>query len=416
MAIGCDQGGSIRVPASFCGVVGMKPTHGLVPYTGILSLDPTIDHAGPITRTVAENALLLQAIAGPDGLDPRQAEVRVGDYAGALGDGAEGLRIGVLREGFSQPGSEPDVDAGVRAAAERFARLGAKVEEVSVAVHRTSQALAFPVLQSAAFLLFQADGCALGHEELGVPGLADRMRAWRERPDALPDTVKLLLLGTELLRRRHGFRYWAKSMNFVRQARRAYDEALARVDLLCLPTTPMKATPLPPPGAPREAVIQAAFSSTPNTMIFDHTHHPALSLPCGESEGLPIGMMLVGRRFEEALIYRAAHAFEQASGVTGSGKAAKRPHSERKRSAQRAAGERSSLDRPSGVRAPAKGAAKRPHSERKRSAQRAAGERSSLDRPSGVTESGRPPRRSPRRRDRGTPRKRPRRSSGSRRS
>src|SRR5262245_43573022 len=105
-AIGCDQGGSIRVPASFCGVVGLKPTHGLVPYTGILSLEPTIDHAGPITRTVADNALLLGAIAGPDGLDSRQADVRLDDYVGALGRGVRGLRIGVLREGFGQPGAE----------------------------------------------------------------------------------------------------------------------------------------------------------------------------------------------------------------------------------------------------------------------------------------------------------------------
>src|SRR5262245_21153450 len=252
MAIGCDQGGSIRVPASFCGVVGMKPTHGLVPYTGILSLEPTIDHAGPISRTVADNALLLQAIAGPDGLDPRQAGVRTDDYLGALGRGAEGLRIGVLREGFGGPNAEPDVDAGVRAAAARYARLGAKVEEVSVPLHPLAAALTFPVLQSGAFLLFHADGCALGHQDLCVPSLVDRLRAWRERPDALPDTVKYLLLATELMRKRHGFRYWAKAVNSVRRARAAYDEALSRVDLLLLPTTPMKAPPLPPPGAPRE--------------------------------------------------------------------------------------------------------------------------------------------------------------------
>src|SRR5262249_34232176 len=107
-AIGCDQGGSIRVPASFCGVVGLKPTHGLVPYTGILSLEPTPDHAGPITRSVADNALLLRAIAGPDGFDSRQADVRLDDYVGALGHGVRGLRIRVLREGFRQPGPEPD--------------------------------------------------------------------------------------------------------------------------------------------------------------------------------------------------------------------------------------------------------------------------------------------------------------------
>jgi amidase len=317
MAIGCDQGGSIRVPASFCGVVGMKPTHGLVPYTGILSLEPSIDHAGPITRNVADNALLLGVIAGPDGLDPRQAAAHADDYLEALGRGAEGLRIGALREGFGHPNAEPDVDACVRAAAERFARLGAKVEEVSLPLHAIAQALVFPVQQSGAFLLFHADGCALGQEGLCVPSLVDRLRAWRERADALPDTVKLLLLGTELLRRRHGFRYYAKAVNFVRRLRAAYDELLGRVDVLVMPTTPMKATPLPPPGAPREAVIQAAFSPPANTMVFDHTHHPALSIPCGESEGLPVGMMLVGRRFEEATLYRAAQAFEAASAGAG---------------------------------------------------------------------------------------------------
>jgi len=312
MAIGCDQGGSIRVPASFCGVVGMKPTHGLVPYTGILSLEPTIDHAGPITRTVGDNALLLQAMAGPDGLDARQAGARTDDYTAALGRGAEGLRIGVLREGFTHPASEADVLGSVRTAAERFARLGAKVEDVSVPMHPMAAALVFPIQQSGAFLLFRADGCALGQADLYVPGLADRLRGWRERADALPDTVKFLLLGTELLRRRHGFRYWAKAMHVVRRVRAAYDEVLERVDLLLLPTTPMKAPRLPPPDAPREARIEAAFAPPANTMIFDFTHHPALSIPCGESQDLPIGMMLVGRSWEEATLYRAAHAFEQA--------------------------------------------------------------------------------------------------------
>ena len=346
MAIGCDQGGSIRVPAAFCGVVGMKPTHGLVPYTGILSLEPTIDHAGPITRDVADNAALLQAIAGPDGIDARQAGVRTDDYAAALGRGAEGLRIGVLREGFGGPNAEPDVDAAVRAAAQRFGRLGAKVEEISVPIHAMAAALFFPIQQSGATFLFHADGCALGREDLFVPSLADRLRGWRERADALPDTVKYLLLVTEWLRRRHGFRYYAKAMNLVRRVRAAYDDALSRVDLLVLPTTPMKAPPLPPADASREAWIEAAFAPPANTMAFDFTHHPALSVPCGISEGLPVGMMLVGRPWEEATLYRAAHAFEDADaegptrragrpgrGLTARGKA--RGRSARSRGARR---------------------------------------------------------------------------------
>src|SRR5690606_23929715 len=109
MAIGGDQGGSIRMPAGWCGIYGMKPTHGLVPYTGIMPIEATIDHTGPMTASVADNALLLEVIAGADGLDPRQYDVRVGRYTSALGRGVAGLRIGIVHEGFARPESEPDV-------------------------------------------------------------------------------------------------------------------------------------------------------------------------------------------------------------------------------------------------------------------------------------------------------------------
>src|SRR6266498_1833219 len=114
MAIGGDQGGSIRIPSSFCGVYGMKPTHGLVPYTGIMPIEITLDHTGPMTATVADNALLLEVIAGPDGLDPRQYAPRPAAYSQALGQGVEGLKIGVVKEGFGHANSEPAVDAAVK--------------------------------------------------------------------------------------------------------------------------------------------------------------------------------------------------------------------------------------------------------------------------------------------------------------
>lgn len=142
MAIGGDQAGSIRIPASFCGIVGLKPTFGLVPYTGIGPLEMTLDAAGPMTANVADNALLLEVLAGPDGLDARQQNVKVAKYTDALKADAKGLRIGVLKEGFGHRNSEPDVDAKVRAAAERFKKLGASVEEVTVPEHHT---LGFPV-------------------------------------------------------------------------------------------------------------------------------------------------------------------------------------------------------------------------------------------------------------------------------
>jgi len=135
MAIGGDQAGSIRIPASHCGIVGLKPTFGLVPYTGIGLLEITIDTCGPMTANVRDNALLLEVIAGPDGLDTRQRGVAAGRYTEALAGGVEGMRIAVIKEGFGHPNSEPDVDAHVRDAARRFAKLGAIVEEVSVPTH-----------------------------------------------------------------------------------------------------------------------------------------------------------------------------------------------------------------------------------------------------------------------------------------
>jgi amidase len=120
MAIGGDQGGSIRIPASFSGIYGMKGTHGLVPYTGVMPIEVTIDHTGPMTRNVRDNALLLEVLAGADGLDPRQGTPKVSNYTEALGGGVKGLRIGVVKEGFGHPSSEPDVDSKVRAGAELF--------------------------------------------------------------------------------------------------------------------------------------------------------------------------------------------------------------------------------------------------------------------------------------------------------
>ena len=131
MATGGDQAGSIRIPASLSGVVGIKPTWGLVPYTGIMGMDPTIDHAGPLTATVADNALFLEVMAGEDGYDSRQAGLKLDTYTKAIGQEIAGMKIGVVQEGFGQYDSHPDVDAGVRSAAKVLQGLGAQIEEIS---------------------------------------------------------------------------------------------------------------------------------------------------------------------------------------------------------------------------------------------------------------------------------------------
>ena len=137
MALGGDQGGSIRIPAAFCGVYGMKPTHGLVPYTGVMPIELTLDHTGPITATVEDNALLLEVLAGPDELDPRQYGGAVAKpYREALTKSAAGLRIAVVEEGFGHSQSQSQVDAIVREAAERFKGFNATVDTVSIPMHR----------------------------------------------------------------------------------------------------------------------------------------------------------------------------------------------------------------------------------------------------------------------------------------
>ncbi len=317
MAIGGDQGGSIRMPASFCGIYGLKPTFGLVPYTGVLPIEPTLDHVGPMTSTVRDAALLLEVIAGADGLDSRQGAPIVHPYGAMLEGGVGGLRIGVLGEGFGLPTSQPGVDAAVRAAGTVLAGLGAVVEELSVPLHLYAGALVAPLVSEGVLqTMLDGDGFGSGRQDRYVPSLVEKMHGWRARARELPETVKVAAVLATYLRKHHGTYYYAKAMNLRRQVRAAYDEALARVDLLLLPTTPMTATPIPGADASREEILQRAFEPTTNTGPFNLTHHPAMSVPCGDADGLPVGMMLVGKHFDEPTILRAAYAFEQ-SGAAG---------------------------------------------------------------------------------------------------
>jgi amidase len=311
MAIGCDQGGSIRIPASWCGIYGMKPTTGLVPYTGILGFDPVLDHAGPMTNNVEDNAVLLDVLAGADGLDPRQGRLRPGDYLGALGQAVKGVRIGVLAEGFGRSESEVAVDEIVLSASQRLAALGATVTDISVPLHSLGGAIMFGTVQSIVNAVLMTDGFGTGRNDVMVPGFMEVQSRWRLRPNDLPVTMQNSLLVSEFLRRECGYRLYAKSINLIRQLRAEYDKALQGVDLLLLPTTPMKAQPLPPADAPAVVSLSAAYRNLGNTSAFDVSQHPAMSIPCGMIDGLPVGMMLVGRHWEEATIYRVAHALER---------------------------------------------------------------------------------------------------------
>jgi amidase len=314
MAIGGDQGGSIRMPASWCGVYGLKATYGLVPYTGVFPIELTLDHTGPIAVSVSDVALLLEAIAGEDGLDPRQRAVRVGDYRGSLNGDAQGLRIGIVTEGFGWPGlSEEDVDETVRRAAGVFGDLGAEVSEVSVPMHRDGIHIWNGIgVEGATELMVRGNSMGTnskGHYSTSLLDVYGRGRI--SRADDLSETVKLVMLTGEYMRESYQGRYYAKAQNLGRKLSAAYDAALESVDLLVMPTQPMKATPLPPADAPREEVVARALEMIFNACPFDVTGHPAMTVPCGLSEGLPVGLMLVGKKWDEPTVLRAAHAFEQ---------------------------------------------------------------------------------------------------------
>lgn len=311
MAIAGDQGGSIRLPSSCCGVYGMKPTHGLVPYTGAMPIEMTIDHLGPVTGTVADNALLLEALAGEDGLDPRQNQPRTHRYTEALDRGAQGLCIGILREGFAHPNSESDVSDKVMAAAERLRELGADVEEVSIPEHYTATD-AWGAITNEGLMdgMMWGNSAGTNHKGLFLPAMIDHMAQWRSRANELSPSLKACMFIGEYFQTAYRGRFYGKAQNIMRQCNARYLEALSSFDLLLMPTMPHKPQEIPPADASISLYVQRAFEMIANTAPFNGGL-PAMNVPCGLSEGLPIGMQLVGAHYQEMKIYQAAHAFEQ---------------------------------------------------------------------------------------------------------
>jgi amidase len=312
MATGGDQGGSIRIPASYCGAVGLKPTHGLVPYTGIFAVELTVDHAGPITRTVADNALMLEVMAGPDGLDPRQTGAPAQPYTLALAKGVAGLRIGIVPEGFGTAGAETEVDDRVREAGAKLGATGALVREVSVPLHAAGAAIWTPIfLEGATDLMMRGNAYGTNMKGLFLESLLDAHARWRDRADELSETLKLGMLTGHYMSSRNRGRYYGKAQNLNRLLTADYNRAFGEVDLLLMPTTPMAATRLPGVDATREEIIGRAFEMVGNTAPTCVTGHPAISIPVGKTaNGRPIGAMIIARHRDEMTLYRAAAALE----------------------------------------------------------------------------------------------------------
>ena len=316
--IGADQGGSIRIPSSLCGVYGLKPTYGLVPYTGCAPIDPSLDHLGPIAGTVESLTRLLQAIAGfDDGLDPRQTNrTESENYLEHLEEGGS-LRVGMLREGFEREGlSDPEVDRIVRQTAERLKDLGHEVVEVSSALHSSAMDVhGSLLLQGAAQHMIGAGGVGpIGKgfydERVGLIASA----ALERRGDGLFASVKFAAAVGGYLWDKFGGAYYARAQNVALSMGRQYDALLRDVDVLLMPTTCIQAPTLPLSDVPDLASVELALSPAliSNTCGFNHTGHPALSVPVPGPNDLPVGVMLVGSKFGEATILRLARDLERA--------------------------------------------------------------------------------------------------------
>jgi amidase len=314
VAIGGDQGGSVRIPASWSGGVGHKPTHSLVPYTGIVGLGHSFDHTGPMATNVEDCARFLDVMAGKDPLDPRQGHVPEDDYAAHLqGDPGE-ITVGVVQEGFGHEQSERDVDETVREALDDFAGAGAEVTEVSVPMHLDGLPIWNAVVLEETTALFRDEGVGRYGKGFYDTQFAEAFgNARRAHADDYLTTVKLTLILGQYLSDEYGGHYYAKAQNLVRELAGRYDEELAEVDVLAMPTTPQTAHEQQD-DLSRLEVIDRALNMLSNTAPFDVTGHPSISVPAGEADGLPVGLMFVGSQFDDATVLDAGYAYEQSVG------------------------------------------------------------------------------------------------------
>lgn len=312
VSIGADQGGSVRIPASFCGAYGMKPTYGLVPYTGAMPIELTLDTIGIFSNNVIDNAKTLQVIAGKDSLDPRQTDIEVRDYQLDLEKGVKSVRIGVLTEGFAWDNSKVEVDVKTRQAANILFEQGAVVEGVSVPMHRQAlsiwQAIA---LEGSLSMMMEGNGYGNNWKGFYLNSLMDKHSNWRSHVNDFSPSLKLSLMMGNYIKKHYQGRFYAKAQNLSRQLNKAYNDALAQYDVLLMPTTPMQATPLPEASASVATSFLRSNEMLSNTAAFNVTGHPALSLPCGMHNELPVGLMLVAKHFDEQMLYRVAHQFEK---------------------------------------------------------------------------------------------------------
>ncbi len=318
MAIAGDQGGSIRMPSAFCGNVGLKPTFGLVPYTGAYPIEWTIDHLGPITRNMEDLAVFLTAIAGPDGYDSRQANAPTGvDYASGMNDGVEGLSVGVVAEAFGWDGlSDPDSDSLVEAAANRLTDCGARVETISIPEHCDALHVWNVIAtEGAMWQMIRGNGYGMNYRGLFDPEVMEQsMRGWQSSAHLASMTLKFVMLCAEYTIGQAGGAAYARASNVRPLINAAIAAALEEYDVLCYPTLPFPAKGIPPSDASVTEYVARALEMIPNTCVSNVTGNPDLTIPVATAGEMPVGMSIVGRPWDEKTLIRVGRAYEKLVG------------------------------------------------------------------------------------------------------
>lgn len=308
--LGSDTGGSIRQPAAFCGVVGMKPTYGTVSRFGLVAFASSLDQIGPLTKTVRDNALVLNTIAGHDKRDATSVDRVYGDFSAEIGRGVAGLTIGIPKEFFGE-GISKDVKEAVLKAAERYEKMGAKLEEVSMPAIDHALA-AYYVISSAeaSSNLARFDGVRYGYRTEEFEDIGELYR--KSRSEGFGAEVKRrIMLGTFALSSGYYDAYYKKALQVRALVRADYDRVLEKCDVILSPVAPTVAYKLGEKSQnPLEMYMGDAYSVPVNVAGI-----PALALPCGKGEGgMPVGLQLMGKPFSEALLYRVGAALEDDMG------------------------------------------------------------------------------------------------------
>jgi aspartyl-tRNA(Asn)/glutamyl-tRNA(Gln) amidotransferase subunit A len=307
-ALGTDTGGSVRLPAALCGVVGMKPTYGRVSRYGLIAFASSLDHVGTLTRDVRDAATLLGAIAGHDPMDATSLTDPVPDYVAGLDEGVRGLRVGVVEEWLAMDGVEPGVRDAVSAAIDRLAGLGASVEPVRLP-HADHALSAYYLLApaEASSNLARFDGVRYG---LRVdPGGDVEAMNLATRGAGFGDEVKRrIMLGTFALSAGYYDAYYGQAQKVRTLVIRDYEAAFERFDVLVAPTSSTTAFPLGEKASDPLAMYLVDIFTIPS----DLSGTPAISIPCGLADGLPVGFQVMGPLLGEAMVFRVARAVEQA--------------------------------------------------------------------------------------------------------